>query len=130
MKIDAKPKIILPANIDSKCIDVCNLLNRLPDTYTYECCEGHGKDPYWIFFKCYNIDVLTRLGRIVNHNYSDGNWEIVLDSTDTHPRGCFWLRTKTVLSNDALNISLTNLIASILYWFDDKFDEYFSEKKT
>lgn len=127
MKIYAKPKIVLPADVDSKCIDVCNLLNRLPDTYTYECCEGHGKYPYWIFFFCFSIDVLSRLGRSVATNYSDGNWEIVVDSTDTHPRGCFWLRTKRLLPADELESSIKGLIENIKYWFDDKYDRHFYE---
>ena len=126
MKINKYPAIDLPNNIDLKCIEICNLLNRLPNTYTYESCEGHGKYPYWIFFRCYSIEVLSRLGRIVSPNYSDGNWEIVLDSTDTQPRGCFWLRTKTILPDDVLNKSLDNLIKSNLYWFDDKYDNHFS----
>lgn len=128
MKIDVQPKIVLPSNVDSKCINLCNLLNRLPGVYTYECCEGHGSNPYWIFFKCYNIDTLTRLGRTVSPNYSDANWEIVVDSTDTKPRGCFWLRTKKILPADILDDSIKNLIESVLYWFDDKFDAYFEER--
>lgn len=126
MKINKYPAINLPDNIDLKCIKICNLLNRLPNTRTYESCEGHGETGFWIFFFCYNIDVLSRLGRCINHNYSDGNWEIVVDSTDIHPRGCFWLRTKTILPDGVLNKSLDNLIKSILYWFDDKHDEHFS----
>ena len=43
--------------------------------------------PYWIFFKCYDIGVLSRLGRCVERNYSDGNWEIVVDSCDVDPYG-------------------------------------------
>jgi hypothetical protein len=129
MKIEAHPKIALPNDVDCKCIDLCNLLNRLPGLYTYESCQGHGKHPYWIFFKCDNIDTLSRLGRTVSLNYSDNNWEIVLDSTDTHPRGCFWLRTKMILPINVLDNSIKNLMEHILYWFDDKFDEHFEESR-
>ena len=127
MQILDKPKIQLPSDVDKRCIELCNMLNRLPCTKTYESCEGHGDTPYWIFFKCYSIEVLSRLGRVINPNYSDGNWEIVLDSTDTHPKGCFWLRTTTILDNVVLDYSIDQLIKHIVYWFNDKYDKYFDD---
>ena len=123
-----KNEIKYPSDMDEQCIELYYLLNSLPDTETYESCCGHGKEPYMMFFRCGSIDVLTRLGRAVNKNYSDGNWEIVVDSTDTSPYGCFWLRTKGVLDEHDLDSSLDNLIYSIRYWFSDEFDEYFKKK--
>lgn len=119
----------LPDGVDMECIDLCQTLNRLPETKTFESCMGHNAHPYWVFFHCKSVDVLTRLGRAVSHNYSDGNWEIVVDSTDTSPYGCFWLRTKTVLPYDELMESVNKLIDNILYWFKDEFDEHFSINK-
>ena len=116
--------------MDKECISICEVLNRLPDVTTYESCSGHGKEPFNVWFRCDNIDTLSRLGRAVSKNYSDGNWEIVLDTTDTRPRGCFWLRTKSILQNDELYDSLANLERSILYWFQDEFDKYFSQDMT
>ena len=115
----------LPEDIDPLCIDLCNTLNTLQDTKTFESCSGHNKDIFSIWFKCYNSHVLSRLGRAVNKNYSDGNWEIVVDSTDTDPFGIFWLRTKTVLPEDELKESIKCLIENINHWFSDELDDYF-----
>lgn len=115
----------LPADMDSECVLLCNTLNRLPGLSTYESCSGHSERPFYIWFRCNNIDTLSRLGRVVDRRYSDGNWEIVLDSCDRDPRGCFWLRSKSVLPNDELLKSISRLDTDILYWFQDEFDEYF-----
>ena len=128
MKILDKPKILCPIDIDKQCIKLFNVLNRLPDTETIESCAGHGKNVFMMFFKCTNIDVLTRLGRALNKNYSDGNFEIVLDSSDVDPVGKFWLRSKTILNDDELDESLDALCENILYWFDDEYDSYFDNK--
>ena len=115
----------LPYGINSACIDMYYLLNRLPGVETFESCSGHGKNPFSMWFFCDNIDTLSRLGRAVSPNYSDGNWEIVIDTTDTNPRGCFWLRSSNILQGLALTQSLHRLIENILYWFEDEFDDYF-----
>lgn len=120
-----KDALQLPDDMDPLCIDLCNTLNTLQDTKTVESCSGHGKHEYWIFFKCYNLHVLTRLGRVVDKRYSDGNWEIVVDSCDGEPFGRFWLRTKTILPEDQLKESIKGLIENIDYWFNDEFDDYF-----
>jgi len=125
MKLSDNPKVELPADMDTLCIGLCNLLNRLPDTETFESCMGHFQHPYWIFFRCTNIGVLSRLGRCVERNYSDGNWEILVDSTDTHPRGCFWLRMNVILPPIQLEKSIEGLQNNILHWFKDEFDDYF-----
>lgn len=118
---------LLPTDVDCECVSLCNTLNRLPDVETYESCSGHGENPFSVWFKCTNIDTLSRLGRAVDKNYSDGNWEIVLDTLDTRPRGCFWLRAKSVLPYDDLQRSLDELEVNILYWFQDAFDKHFKE---
>ncbi len=117
-----------PEGIDEDCINLCRTLNQLPGIETYESCEGHGRHPYWIFFRCTNLETISRLGRVVERNYSDNNWEIIVDSTDINPYGCFWLRTKSILNKKELNSSIIQLIDSIYYWFGDEFDNYFSNK--
>lgn len=128
MKLRETPRIKLPNDIDYFCIDLCNLLNRLPGVQTFESCCGHGTQPYCVWFRCDNIDTLSRLGRAVNKNYSDGNWEIVIDSCDGDPRGVFWLRSKGPWHRTELNDSLGHLIENIEYWFKDDFDDYFKNK--
>ena len=120
----------LPNDIDKECIELCNALNSLPSVRTFESCCGHLKDIYSIWFFCTNIDTISRLGRTVSHNYSDGKWELLVDSTDTHPVGVFWLRSiKPFESFDEMNISLKGLINSIHWWFDNKFDNHFQNKQ-
>ena len=131
MKINENIKNELkhPSDMDEQCIELYYLLNSLPDTETFDSCCGHERDPFMMFFRCYNIGVLTRLGRAVNKNYSDGNWEILVDSVDVEPYGCFWLRTNKVLSKEELDNSLDGLLYSIRYWFSDEFDEHFKKNR-
>lgn len=119
--------ITLPDDMDKECIGICDLLNTLPTVETVESCCGHCRRPFWVWFHCYDLGVLSRLGRAVERNYSDGNWEIVVDSSDIAPYGMFWLRSKCPFDCDLdMKESLNGLIENIAYWFDDKFDEYFT----
>lgn len=123
---------VLPDDVDEACVDLCNLLNRLPGVETSESCCGHGKDVYSIWFRCDDVGTLSRLGRCCERNYSDGNFEIVVDSCDTDPYGLFWLRSKKILvdaDGDEDYGSVYRLAANITYWVDDKFDEYFEKNK-
>lgn len=121
MKLNNNP-INLPDDIDDDCREICCILNSLPGVMTFESCSGHGKDIFNVWFKCDNIETLSRLARAVNKNYSDGNWEIVADSTDTDPYGIFWLRSKEIITDKQ---TLYDLCQNIVYWFDDMFDNYF-----
>ena len=113
-------------DMDKECIGICKLLNSLPTIQTFESCSGHLKDRFSVWFFCDSIEVLSRLGRAVERNYSDGKWEVVLDSTDTHPYGVYWLRSKSPFQNyEEMNESLQSLIANIRHWFKDEFDSYF-----
>lgn len=126
MKIKDKPSIELPSDMDKELVDLCNILNRLPDTKTFESCCGHQKQRCMIFIKCNNIGVMKRLGRVVNRNYSDGRWELLVDDIDTRHEGVvLWLRTREVLGSYTLKVSIDGLINAIEYWFNDEFDEYF-----
>ena len=119
----------LPKDMDIECIELCNLLNSLPTVETMESCCGHCKDEYSIWFYCNSIAVLSRLARSVSKNYSDGKWELLVDTCDTKPYGLFWLRSKKpFVSSEEMVKSVSALIDNIKYWFNDKFDEYFEEK--
>ena len=127
MKLLDKPCISLPKfGMDAPCVELCDFLNRLPGLETSESCCGHCKTPYHLFFRCDSLDTLTRLGRAVDRRYSDGNWEIVLDSGDTHPKNRFWMRSLKPFNNFFdMDKSVKELIENIQYWFDNKFDKYF-----
>lgn len=118
----------LPDDMDRECISLCNVLNSLPSVETIESCCGHCKSRYSIWFHCDSISVLTRLGRATERNYSDGKWEVVVDSCDTQPYGLFWLRSKEPFSDyEEMMESVNHLEEDILYWFKDEFDEHFKK---
>ena len=111
-------KIQFPSDMDKECIELCEVLNSLPTVQTFESCCGHLKDRFSIWFFCDSISILSCLGRVTERNYSDGKWEVVVDSTDTHPYGVFWLRSKEPFSTyEEMNKSLQGLIDNINYWF-------------
>lgn len=127
MKLKDKSEIpVLPDSMDYECIELCDLLNRLPDTETFESCCGHFKYRYNVFFHCYNLEVLSRLGMAV----SRGRWEIVVDHTDTEPFGCFWLRSKEkFVGQEEMDDALNDLMNSIIFFFtDERYDNgYFAD---
>jgi len=124
--IDPNKLSPLPFDMDDECIELCNILNILPGVTTFESCCGHCKHQYYIWFYCNSIDTLSRLGRATERNYSDGKWEVVVDSTDTSPYGVFWLRSKeTFTTPEKMMESVSRLIENIKYWFKDEFDNYF-----
>lgn len=117
-------------NMDKECVALCDTLNSLPKTKTFESCCGHLVNKFSIWFFCISIDTLSRLARSTSCNYSDGKWEIIADSTDTSPRGVFWLRSTEVFkSTKEMEESVNNLISNIKYWFKEDFDEYFSKNE-
>ena len=129
MRLKDKSSIDLPSDIDYEVYGLCNILNCLPDTQTFESCCGHQKQPCMIFIQTTSIGVMKRLGRVVNRNYSDGKWELLVDDMDIRHEGVvLWLRTKEVLTDYTLKESIRELINSIEYWFADTFDEYFDGK--
>lgn len=126
MKRLEKPIIKLPYDTDEECVDLCNLLNTLPGLETIESCCGHCRELYMVFFRCDNLDTLTRLGRAVDKRYSDYNFEIVLDTCDSNPKNRFWLRSRIVFETpSSMKNSVRSLINNIGYWFSDVFDDYF-----
>ena len=119
----------LPEDIDYQCIELCNFLNSIPGVQTFESCCGHCRERFSIWFHCDSIPALTRLGRATERNYSDGKWEIVVDSTDNHPYGVFWLRSKEPFTSYLeMEESAENLAYNFWYWFKDVFDDYFEKK--
>jgi hypothetical protein len=116
-------------NMDNECIKLCNTLNSIPSIDTFESCCGHLKDRYSIWFFCNDIITISRLGRCVERNYSDGKWELLVDSTDTHPTGVFCLRSKVPFQDYVeMDESVNELCNGIQYWFNAKFDSYFNAR--
>ena len=113
--------------MDKECIKLCDILNSIPSIDTFESCCGHLKDRYSVWFFCNDIITISRLGRCVEHNYSDGKWELLVDSTDTNPTGVFWLRSKVPFQDyDEMEESVNELCNGIQYWFSTEFDSYFN----
>lgn len=122
--------VVLPSDMEKECIGICELLNSLPTVKTFESCCGHLKNRFSVWFFCDSIDVLTRLGRATERNYSDNIWEVVVDSADSHPYGVFWLRSKNPFeTNEEMKNSLDWLMDGIRHWCKDEFDSYFETNK-
>ena len=119
----------VPEFMDPECIPMFHALNKLPGVVTTESCCGHLKDRYSFWFHCTDIGTLSRLARCVDRNYSDGKWELVLDSCDTNPVGFFWLRSKEPFKTvEEMNESVEWLIKGFEHWFSPEFNEYFETK--
>jgi hypothetical protein len=112
--------------IDEECIELCDKLNSLSSVETLESCCGHCKNPYMIFFKCYDFIRLGKLYRCVNRNYSDGKWRIEVFGSDVQPCYEFILTSKEPFnSKEEMTESVNNLIENIDYWENPIFDDYF-----
>ena len=117
----------LPSDIDEECKELILKLNELKGIETTECCCGHFKQPYRVFFKCNDFVQLGRLYRCVNRNYSDGKWRIECCCSDTIPTHGFMLRTYEVFNTqNEMTESVNSLIDNIDYWQNQHFDDYFN----
>ena len=113
--------------MDKECIALCDKLNSLSDIETTESCCGHCKQPYMIFFNCYNFIRLGKLFRCINRNYSDGKWRIECCCSDRNPTYGFLLTSKEPFnSNEEMMKSINSLIENIDYWENPIFDNYFN----
>lgn len=116
--------------MDKECIALCDKLNSLSDIETTESCCGHCKQPYMIFFNCYNFIRLGKLFRCVNRNYSDGKWRIECCCSDRSPICGFLLTSKEPFnSNEEMMKSVNSLIENIDYWENPIFDNYFNNRQ-
>ncbi len=116
--------------MEQDCVAICNMLNLLPKLRTFESCCGHLKEPFRVWFFCDSMDTISRLGRLVSRNYSDGKWELIIDTTDTHPRGVFCLQSKKPFkTEEEMDASLSRLIEDIPIWFSRRYNTYFSRRK-
>ena len=112
--------------MDKECINLCDKLNSLEYVETTESCCGHYKNPYMIFFNCFSFNVLGRLYRCINRNYSDGKWRIECCCSDVSPCYGFLLRTHEPFKTESeMTESINGLIENIDYWMDKKWDDYF-----
>jgi tRNA(Phe) wybutosine-synthesizing methylase Tyw3 len=55
----------LPEDIDFGCVSLITRLNQIPGIETTECCCGHLRAPYMVFFQCNDFTQLGRLYRCV-----------------------------------------------------------------
>jgi len=72
-------KVILPkGEMDPECISLCEALNDLPGISTFESCQGHGRHPFWIFFKASSLQDLLPIVVCINH---DSDWCLKLQDS-------------------------------------------------
>ena len=85
----------VPRDIDRECRWLCRALNALPGITTTLSCCGHGRDPYYIWFKVTNFKargllVLSRFLCRRYHEFGD-DWRIVIYHGDVKPQLQFLL---------------------------------------
>ena len=113
--------------MDEECIELCDKLNSLSSVETTESCCGHCKEPYMIFFNCYDFVRLGKLYRCINRNYSDSKWRIECCCSDVNPIYGFLLISKEPFnSKEEMMESVNDLIENIDYWENPIFDDYFN----
>jgi hypothetical protein len=52
---------VAPDDLDPECLHLCAAMNALPGVFTVESCCGHGRRPYWIFFRVRRLTALPRV---------------------------------------------------------------------
>ena len=117
-------------SFDKECVELCKTLNAMDGVRTTESCCGHLHFRYIVFLRCDNFSTLAKIARSVDRNYSDGKWELLVDSGDQETCCRFWLRSKDAFkSEDDMNKSVSALIENLIYWQDPKFSDYFTCNK-
>lgn len=122
-----KNKIVLPADMDNECINLCEALNELPHTETEESCCGHLKSPFRIWLHCSSFTYLAIIARAIDRRYAgtQKEWKIVAETGDLHP--CFLFMLTSVEPYDTyaeMTTDTNQIIANIQYWLEN-FLEYF-----
>lgn len=111
-----------PEDMDTECIELCDILNSLPTVKTYESCCGHNKSNYIIFFTVTDWRSISFLARCIDSRYCDwqSNWILYAYNNDTPNQGKFkyLLECKYSGKEDILT-QVTNLISNMYSYIND-----------
>lgn len=75
-----------PPDMDTECVDCCDLLNSLPGVKTFESCCGHGKFKFRVFFHCDSWKSL----QAITESLTPG-WTVRTSLCGAEPSLCFLL---------------------------------------
>lgn len=129
MNVEFEKEVEL-GHIDNECIALCRALNDLDGVETEECCCGHTKYPYRIWFRCNNFISLAIIARAIDRRYCGTKfiWSLTSETSDIHP--CFLFRLDSLdkfdNSYDMLK-DATEIVKNIYYWKSDEFKNYFEK---
>jgi hypothetical protein len=105
-----------PEDMDTECIELCDILNSLPTVKTYESCWGHNKSNYIVFFTVTDWRSISFLARCIDSRYCNwqSNWILYAYNNDTPNQGKFkyLLECKYSGKEDILS-QVTNLISNM-----------------
>ena len=59
-----------PSNMDKEIIELCDLINSYNGMQTFESCCGHGEDRIRIWFRVWDMDVVSEFSKDM-HDYRD-----------------------------------------------------------
>jgi|SRR5579862_6344814 len=85
----ATDRWIPPEDIDKECVAICQAMNFLPGLSTIESCCGHGKTPYWIFFRLdeesseglmFGLPMLLYSMRHFKEDCHTSRWQVLVDT--------------------------------------------------
>lgn len=114
-------------NMDKECIQICDALNSISDVHTTECCCGHCKDRFRVFFTCNNPHSLAIIARVFDRRYigTSQPWYIELQTKDSGAY-YYFIHSETKYGREEVMMKDVNtIIENIKYWCDDKFASYF-----
>ena len=131
-EFENKPKKVsyFDENIDPECVPLIVALNQLDGIKTCESCCGHLKDTYCIWFLCSNLTSLAIITRTFDRRYSDGRWQLKLETSDMITEGfptfCVCLQTKKPFKTwEEMFKSVNMAVYSLNCWNEEKFKNHF-----
>lgn len=104
---------------DPAVVPLCNAINAIPGLQTYESCEGHGRQPFKVWFEADSIDILFPVARPLDCRYGDLPFTLspVAHDMGLHPVG-FLLESREV-SNPAVLVASVRLAEAIQQEWED-----------
>lgn len=68
-------KVVYPSDIDKTMVPLLDALNAFPGIRTYFCCEGHGREPFYIWMGCQTKRAMLFLADVFVMHPIDGETE-------------------------------------------------------
>lgn len=116
--------------MDRECVALCDAINELPDTATFESCCGHFERPYQIWFKTKNPYSVAVIARAIDRRYSGIQMDWMLNAetvdSDSDPQYCYNLHSvRPYADYNEMMDDVRKLVENIEYWKSPNFYKHF-----